>query len=90
VKELYNKVGDGAGFTSGGGTPEMNIQVDFDDDFNPEGTLASFKFKGRIHSHNLLNIVNSPSSDVPGINVFHLQIAPTLNNKKDRPVTMRN
>src|SRR5262245_30222185 len=54
VKELYNKVGDGAGFASGGGAPEMNIQVDFDDDFNPEGTLASFKFKGRIHSHNLL------------------------------------
>jgi hypothetical protein len=88
VKELYNQVG--AGFAASGAGREMDIQVDFDDDFNPEGTLASFKFKGQIHYHSLVKVLNSPSSGVPDINVFHLQIAPTLNNNRDKPVTMKH
>jgi hypothetical protein len=93
VKELYNLVGDGVGSAASG--PEMNIQVDFDDDFNPQGVLASVRFKGRIHYHSMVKVLNSPGSGVPDINVFHLQIAPTLNNKnvrnkKDWPVKMSN
>jgi hypothetical protein len=95
VKELYNLVGGGGGSAASGAGPEMNFQVDFDDDFNPEGTLASVRFKGRIHFHSMVKVLNSPSSGVPDINVFHLQIAPTLNNKnmgnkKERPVKMSN
>jgi hypothetical protein len=90
VKELYNQVGDGVGFTAGGGAPELSFQVDFDDDFVLQGTLASINFKGRVHFHSLVKILNSPSSGVPDINVFHIQIAPTLNNKRDKPVNMKH
>jgi hypothetical protein len=90
VKELYNKVGVGTGFTAGGGSPELNIRVEFDDDFNREATLASFKFMGRLNFHNFMKILNSAGAGVPDINVFHLQLAPTLNNRIDRPVTWVN
>jgi hypothetical protein len=85
VKELYNQVGDDVGFAASGRGPEMNIRIDFDDDFNPEETLASVKFDGRVHFHSLMKMLNSPSSGVPDINVFHLQLAPTMNNKKGKP-----
>jgi hypothetical protein len=88
LKELYSQVGDGAGPAASGGGREMDIQVDFDDDFNPEGTLASFKFKGRIHYHSLVKILNN--SGIPDVNVFHLQLAPTLNNDPKKPVTMKH
>jgi hypothetical protein len=85
VKDLYNKLSAGSA-----SSPELNIQVDFDDDFNKEATLATFKFKGRLHLHTLLKILNSARAGVPDINVFHLQIAPTLNNPIGKPVTMSN
>jgi hypothetical protein len=78
VIELYNRIGES----------EMDIQIDIDDDFKSDETLARVKFRGRLHGHNMLRIPTSPNSDVPDIHGIRLQLAPTLNNGKDRPVTM--
>jgi hypothetical protein len=74
VKELHNHLVVVAGGKAKGVGPELDVQLDFDDDFNTDAVLASIKFKGRVVKHDLFMREHNPG--FPDTYNYHIQIAP--------------
>ena len=74
VVEMYNQLVVVAGGKARGVGPELDVQLDFDDDFNTDAVLASIKFKGRVIQHNFLK--REPIPGFPDNYSYHIQIAP--------------
>jgi hypothetical protein len=73
LKELFNRFSGAGGRMGTGRKPIVDIKVEFDDDNEQEAVLAGFEFKGKVHNHNLVKVLNGGGPQ--GVNVFHIHIA---------------